>query len=165
MKKIKTLTVILALLFLLTACIPTKSSTLKRAEEDLELDLSKSHIVENIESNRGIHGDGESYLKLLLENPDELLGSIEKSDYWHDLSELENHKEDMNYLILHNEKDEDVTDKLHKEIESVKNGYFFFLNRETEHMEKEKVVFKSFNFTFAVFNKDKGEILYLESDM
>ena len=127
----------------------------------IEINIPLSAKLEYIDTHGGFHGDGETFAKVYLteKQSEKVKKNIENNENWKRLPMSENLQNDVGQYL---------TAKMN--MPSIENGYWFFLDRNSEAYNKydENEMYKekrySSNFSVAVFDIDTNILYYHETD-
>lgn len=154
MKKI----IMLLIVFALTGCVNQKQEISKK----IKLNLNKCNIEKYIDNHSGFLGDGETFAKIECNSIDEK--KIENK--WIKLP-LSNNIKEVLEMKQCNDKECESTLKRYK-IPEIENGYYYFLDRHSDSKNKNDDINlnnrSSYNFSIALYDKDKKTIYFYELD-
>lgn len=167
MKKISVIAILLVFI-LLSGC----SNSNKSAEisSTLGIDISSVNVATKIDNHGGFHGDGTSLYIFNFED-DSIEQEIAQNELWHEFPLCD----EMTKLLY------GLTDTSGSygpyitfddlgtpAVPSVENGYWFFLDRHSESVDKYDPtnIFAraSFNLTLAIYDADSDTLYYIEFD-
>lgn len=159
MKKI--LYILLALIVVLSIIGCKSSSTIEYIKKEINLDISKCHIIEDNDEHSGFLGDGEYFVKAeCLDNDENIINQINS---WNVLPLSKNLQ-----LIMYGGNGYNYELAKSVGIPEINNGYYYFIDRHSESVDKQSDIdlFNrySFNFTLALYDNDTNILYYYELD-
>jgi hypothetical protein len=156
--------------FITTAC--STSNEKKGISQTLGIDLSNAKVLESMDSHGGFHGDGDTYVKMAFADDERefFVKELEKNTAWSKLPLTDN----LN-IVVYGEKNGFeslgpyvVNDNGEATFPFVENGYYFFLDRNSESKDVKDdtnlLNRNSFNFTIAIYDIDNHTLHYYELD-
>lgn len=127
------------------------SDPLEKISESLDMDLTGSVLESYEDTHGGFHGDGETYARILLENP-----APECFVGWSRLPLTE----DLQKAVSRTQSGGFLTD--------IRSGYYYFCDRHSESTDPADdsglLTRYSYNYTLAVYDADTGILYYYECD-
>lgn len=151
--------VVLFLLIPVLVVYGAKGMGIKTDSELLNTDLSRAEKVWSVDTHGGFHGDGISCTAYKYSDG-EFLSEIKQNPYWRELPMTES----LNKIItggLFRDRGENI-------LPEVANGYYFFLDRQSEgdeaHDDSELWKRYSKNFTLAIYDTDTDTLYFAEYD-
>lgn len=153
-------------LFILAGCHGNAHDDISKA---LGIDVSKGIEIEMQDSHGGFHGDGMTFVALRFPN-DSLQAQIAEQEHWDQLPLSENLtalayglSTDTHSVSPH------LTDKRGNPVmPKIENGYYYFFDRQanigSEHDDRDVFSRASYNFIFAIYDKDTNILYYVKFD-
>ena len=158
MRKIVYLILIAIIIFCMIGC--ASFSTNEYINQEINIDISKCHILIDNDGHGGFLGDGEYFVKADCSNDSENM--LNQIRFWNELP----FPEDVQLIMYGGEKNGityayNLADKVG--IPKIKNGVYLFDDR---HIQSDKVFLNrsSYNFTVALYDKDSDIFYYYEYD-
>ena len=156
MKKIMFLPVIL----LITGCSILNCSN-DSIISDMGIKDTTCEIVEEKDTHSGFLGDGEYFAKIKCSNIEDKLNKK-----WRELPISEELKEATEIKQCNSKDCKDIYERYN--IPNIENGYYYFKDRHSESIDEDDYTDinnrPSYNFTFAILDKDTNTIYYYELD-
>ena len=155
---------------IVTACLTGNS--IKDISQTLNVDVSNAIILQNLDSHGGFHGDGSTYIEMEFGDDENIVfvEELENNTSWSKLPLTDN----LNIAVYGKKTISEsigpfvINDKGDACFPLVDNGYYFFLDRNSESKDEKDdtnlLNRNSFNFTVAIYDIDKKVLHYYELD-
>ena len=154
MKKISLIFVLL----IICGCNSTSSNIINK----IEMNNNNCKIVKQVHNHGGFLGDGDYFAKIKCSN----IKEEELSNHWKKLPLSSSINEAINIDSCNSEGCFNIYEKYN--IQNIKNGYYYFLDRNSESNNKydDTDLNKrySYNYTLALLDKNTDIIYYYELD-
>ena len=137
-----------------------KPDTKQHIKNELNLDISSCTIIKEENTHGGFHGDGEYFAKANCKDNNKILKQLSK---WKSfpLPKV------LNQIVYGDEKTTNSLAK-EKEIPKINNGLYYFVDRHSGWpipTDGSNIFDRySFNYTFAIYDKDTKKLYYYELD-
>lgn len=151
----KKIIVLLIILFLVTGC------SNNNVISNLGLNKDNCKIIEEKDTHSGFLGDGDYFVKIKCSKIEDKLNKK-----WKELPISEPLKEATELEQCNSKSCENIYERYN--IPNIENGYYYFKDRHSESTNKYDDTDinnrPSYNFTFAILDKDTNTIYYYELD-
>lgn len=160
----------LSVLLIATAC--SSSNSEKNISQTLGVDVSSAAVLQSMDSHGGLHGDGSTYREMKFANGEgqTFTKELENNTAWGKLPLTDN----LNIAVYGKESTSEsigpfvTNDNGEAYFPLVDNGYYFFLDRQSESKDVKDdtnlLNRNSFNFTIAIYDTDNQILYYYELD-
>ncbi|MCH5211873.1 MAG: hypothetical protein J1G06_02555 [Oscillospiraceae bacterium] len=127
-----------------------------RISHVIGVNIRKGTEITHTDSHGGFHGDGTTFVAVSFSD-DTVLKKISKNRNWKAMPLTDN----LTAL-------KDLLDKTKADIPEVRNGYYYFINRQARHAKRhddsDVLGRYSYNFTLAIYDADTNILYYTELD-
>ena len=132
-----------------------------RVSENLGIDAGKASVLTSYDDHSGFHGDGTSYAVLSFGEQD-MKGEISAAEHWYALPM----PKELQTLLYGEWTPTKVTGPfVGVTIPKVDQGFYYFFDRQGDtHSVGEVLDRGSFNYTVAIYDLVKNELIYCEYD-
>lgn len=128
--------------------------------------MSEGTVLMDEDTHGGFHGDGQTLVEILFDDPEALAARLAENGDWQALPLTENLQTAVygsatvgSLVWGWGEKDE---------LPAIENGYYYFYDRHSESKDpkSDRELFSrySYNFTIALYDADSGHLYYYKLD-